>query len=130
SRGIGLGVARELAASGFHIAINGRREQADVAATLAELKSAGGGGDVLYCRADVADRADHERMLPQIQARFGRLDVLVHNAGVAPDVRADVLDATPESFDRLIAINLKGPYFLTQAAAKWMAKQRQADASF
>ena len=69
-------------------------------------------------------------MLNAIRERFGRLDVLVNNAGVAPSVRADVLEATPESFDRLISINLRGPYFLTQAAARWMVEQRQANPQF
>jgi NAD(P)-dependent dehydrogenase (short-subunit alcohol dehydrogenase family) len=128
SRGIGLGVAKELAACGFDIAINGRRDDAEVAPVLDELRATG--VDALYCRGDVADLADHARMLSQIEERFGRLDALVNNAGVAPEVRADVLEATPESFDRLISINLRGPYFLTQAAARWMVRQRQADASF
>jgi len=128
SRGIGLGVARELAASGFDLAINGRREAADVADAVAELKSLG--ADVAYCRGDVAELADHARMLDAIRAHFGRLDVLVNNAGVAPQVRADLLDASSESFDRLIGINLRGPYFLTQAAARWMVEQRKADAGF
>ena len=128
SRGIGLGVARALAAGGFDVAVNGRREGAEVAGVLDGLKAAG--VDALYCRGDVADRADHARMLGQIESKFGRLDVLVNNAGVAPDVRADVLDATPESFDRLISINLRGPYFLTQAAARWMVRQKKADAGF
>src|SRR5579862_2080435 len=69
-------------------------------------------------------------MLEQIRQRFERLDVLVNNAGVAPLVRADLIDATPESFDRLITINLRGPYFLTQAVAKWMIEQKQIDATF
>jgi NAD(P)-dependent dehydrogenase (short-subunit alcohol dehydrogenase family) len=128
SRGIGLGVARALAASGFHVAINGRRPADEVAGVVAELKSAG--VDALYCQADVAELPDHARMLGEIRDRFGRLDVLVNNAGVAPDVRADLLDATSESFDRLIRINLRGPYFLTQAAARWMAEQRKSDAKF
>jgi NAD(P)-dependent dehydrogenase (short-subunit alcohol dehydrogenase family) len=128
SRGIGLGVARELARSGFDLAINGRREPGDVAPVVAELRALG--VDVLYCKTDVAELADHRQMLDAVRNRFGRLDVLVNNAGVAPEVRADILDATPESFDRLMRINLRGPYFLTQAAARWMVEQRKADAKF
>jgi NAD(P)-dependent dehydrogenase (short-subunit alcohol dehydrogenase family) len=128
SRGIGLGVAKALAADGYHVAINGRREPAEVEPVLAELRSAG--VEAMYCRADVADLADHAGMLDQIFERFGRLDVLVNNAGVAPDVRADILEATPQSFDRLISINLRGPYFLTQAAARRMVEQRQKDSKF
>ena len=78
----------------------------------------------MYCQADVADPADRERMISDIRKRFGRLDVLVNNAGVAPSKRADILDADEESFDRLMSINLKGPYFLTQLAARWMTEQR------
>ena len=128
SRGIGLGIATALARSGFDVAINGRREPGDVAGVIDQLKSLG--ADALYCRGDVADLADHARMLGEVRDRFGRLDVLVNNAGVAPDVRADVLDASPDSFDRLIRINLRGPYFLTQSAARWMVEQRKANGSF
>lgn len=128
SRGIGLGISRELALGGFNLAINGRRDDAEVAPVLAELQACG--THAIYCRGDVADLNDHARMLNQIEKKFGRLDVLVNNAGVAPDVRADVLDASPESFDRLISINLRGPYFLTQLAAKWMIRQRQQDPTF
>jgi 3-oxoacyl-[acyl-carrier protein] reductase len=128
SRGIGFGVARALAGSGFDVAINGRREESDIADALAELKSLGAG--VLYCKADVASLPDHAKLLGAVRERFGRLDVLVNNAGVAPEVRADVLEATPESFDRVIGINLRGPYFLTQAAARWMVEQRQKDTGF
>ena len=128
SRGIGFGVAQELARSGFDVVINGRREASDVADAISQLGSLG--AKVLYCRADVSSREDHASMLALIRQTFGRLDVLVNNAGVAPDVRADILEAGDESFDRLIRINLRGPYFLTQAAAKWMVEQRQADPSF
>jgi len=128
TRGIGLGIARQLASDGFNLAVNGRRAEADVSESLTELKKLG--VDVLYCPADVADAAGREQMVEQIRAKFGRLDVLVNNAGVAPDVRADLLDATEESFDRLISINLRGPYFLTQLVARWMVEQRQADKNF
>ncbi|TWT72739.1 3-oxoacyl-[acyl-carrier-protein] reductase FabG [Posidoniimonas polymericola] len=124
SRGIGYGIAQALAARGMSLVINGRRPESDVAEAIHGLSPA----ETLYCQADVANLDDHARMLDAIRDRFGRLDVLVNNAGVAPDVRADLLDASPESFDRLISINLRGPYFLTQAVAKWMIEQRQQDA--
>ncbi|HEY2587878.1 MAG TPA: 3-ketoacyl-ACP reductase [Tepidisphaeraceae bacterium] len=128
SRGIGLGIARALAGSGFDVAINGRREASEVEGVLNELRSAG--VEAIYLQGDIAELDDHARMLDQIRARLGRLDVLVNNAGVAPNVRADILDASPESFDRLMSINLRGPYFLTQAAARWMAEQRKQNAAF
>ncbi len=128
SRGIGFGVALELARSGFDVVINGRRGAQDVAGAIKELESAG--AKVLYVQADIASLADHARLVDETCRVFGRLDVLVNNAGVAPDVRADILDAGPESFDRLISINLKGPYFLTQTAARKMIEQRKADAGF
>jgi 3-oxoacyl-[acyl-carrier protein] reductase len=126
SRGIGLGIAHELAASGFDVAINGVRDVSEVANVLDELNSTG--ATAIYVQADVADLTHHPRMLGEIRRRFGRLDVLINNAGVAAQPRADILEATPESFDRLISINLRGPYFLTQAAARWMVEQRKADA--
>ncbi len=128
SRGIGFGVALKLAESGFDVAINGRRDAAEVADAIKTLEQAG--AKVLYCQADVASREDHEKMLASVKEAFGRLDVLVNNAGVAPNVRADILDAGEESFDRLISINLRGPYFLTQAASKWMIEQQKGDANF
>jgi len=122
SRGIGFGVAKELARSGFDIVINGRREADSVVDAVSTLRSLG--ADVLYCRADVASTDDKARMLKEIDAHFGRLDVLVNNAGVAPEVRADITEASEQSFDRLININLKGPYFLTQAVANWMIRTK------
>lgn len=128
SRGIGFGVAKHLAKSGYDVAINGRRDASDVADAIKELE--GLGAAVLYWQADVASREDHRKMLDAIEKRFGRLDVLVNNAGVAPSVRADVLEATDESFDRLISINLRGPYFLTQAVANWMIRQGKVEKDF
>ncbi len=127
-RGIGRGIAECLATSSFDLAINGVRDAAQVSATVAWLERLG--ASVVYCKGNVADAADRQAILDGVRKKFGRLDVLVNNAGVAPDVRADILDATEESFDRLIGINLKGPYFLTQLAARWMIEQHQADAAF
>ncbi len=124
SRGIGLGIAKALAAAGFDLTINGRRDASDVAPVIADLQSAG--AKVLYLQADVSDRALRGEMITHIEKAYGRLDVLVNNAGVAPDIRADILDAGEESFDRLVSINLKGPYFLTQQVARWMVRQRES----
>jgi len=127
-RGIGLGIAVSLAAEGCDLAICGVREEAAVADALGRLRDLG--AEVLYCQADVGDAAARAAMLDEIRDRFGRLNVLVNNAGVAPNVRADILEATEESFERLIRINLQGPYFLTQAAANWMIHQREQDETF
>jgi NAD(P)-dependent dehydrogenase (short-subunit alcohol dehydrogenase family) len=117
-----------LADSGFDLAVNGVRAEADVASALEALSKRG--VNVIYCQGNVADAAARESIVDCVRQNFGRLDVLVNNAGVAPDVRADILDATEESFDRVVGINLKGPYFLTQLAARWMVDQRKADADF
>ncbi len=127
-RGIGLGIARCLAADGCHIAVCDIHEEDVVAEALDGLRQLG--ADVLYCRADVTDSDARRRMLAEIRDRFGRLNVLVNNAGVAPNVRADILEATEESFERLMRINLQGPYFLTQAVAAWMIDQRRARETF
>ncbi len=127
-RGIGYGVAECLANDGFDIVVNDIHEDTVVAEALERLREKG--TEVLYCRADVSDAGARAEMMAVVKDRFGRLDVLVNNAGVAPKVRADILEATEESFERLIHINLQGPYFLTQAAANWMIEQKQADAAF
>jgi len=128
SRGIGLGIAAALAERGIDLAINGVREVAQVEDVLQSLRDRG--AEAFYCRGDVSVAADRQAIVDRVRSRFGRLDVLVNNAGVAPSARADVLEATEESFDRVVGINLKGPYFLTQLVARWMIEERQADPSF
>jgi NAD(P)-dependent dehydrogenase (short-subunit alcohol dehydrogenase family) len=128
SRGIGLGIAEALAESGFDLAINGVRDARAVEHVVDSL--ARRGAEVIYCRGDVVVAADRQAIVDAVRSRFGRLNVLVNNAGVAPTVRADILDASEESFDRVVGINLKGPYFLTQLVARWMVEQRAADAKF
>ena len=127
-RGIGLGIAKCLAADGGDIVVCDIHPQEKIQPALDEL--AGLGADVLYCLADVSDPDARARMLDQTKERFGRLNVLVNNAGVAPKVRADILEATEESYEWVMKINLQGPYFLTQAAANWMIEQRRGDEAF
>ena len=128
SRGIGRGIALELAKSGYDLVLNylnsvaaARRTAADC---LAAAQSAAASIRAEVCQADIADSAERRKLIQFTEERLGRLDLLVNNAGVAPQVRADILEAGEESFDRLIATNVKGPYFLTQLAAKWMIEQR------
>jgi 3-oxoacyl-[acyl-carrier protein] reductase len=123
SRGIGRGIALELARGGCRVAINYAANAEAAAEALALVRAAGGDGFVV--QGDVAVAADRERLVAETVARFGRIDLLVNNAGVAPRVRADLLDAGEESFDRLFAINLKGPFFLSQSVAKEMLQQER-----
>jgi NAD(P)-dependent dehydrogenase (short-subunit alcohol dehydrogenase family) len=128
SRGIGLGIATVVAENGFDLAINGVRPEPEVQDALTSLQRLG--AQVSYCRGDVASAEDRQQIIKCVREQLGRLDVLVNNAGVPASPRADILDASEESFDRVIGINLKGPYFLTQLAARWMIEQKQADTTF
>lgn len=131
SRGIGKGIAFELARVGYDVVINYASNQAAAAAACAAAKAVASRADtrIEICQGDVALAADRQALLDFTREKFGRLDLLVNNAGVAPEQRADLLAATEASFDRLININLKGPYFLSQLAARWMIelKSRLAD---
>jgi len=128
SRGIGFGIAKHLAQNGFDLAVNGVREEKAVADALQELRNAG--TDVLYCQGDVSLTGDRKKIVEQVKKHFGKLHVLVNNAGVAPKERKDILETSEESFDRLIATNLKSTYFLSQQVANWMIEQKKADTSF
>lgn len=128
SRGIGLGIAEALAAEGWDLAINGQRPEADVADVLTTLR--GHDVDVAYCPGDVGTAAGREQIIERVRAHFGRLHVLVNNAGITSPGRRDILEATDEAFDRVMAVNLKGALFLAQLAARWMIDQRCADPQF
>jgi 3-oxoacyl-[acyl-carrier protein] reductase len=123
-RGIGRGIAIELAKQGHQIVINYAGNSAAADECLALVREAGGDG--ITVKADVSNAEDRERLVQETLTKYGRIDLLVNNAGVAPNVRADILEAGEESFDRLIGINLKGPYFLTQRVANQMISQVQA----
>ncbi len=88
------------------------------------------GNDVIYCQGNIASSSDRKNILQQVKDHYGRLHVLVNNAGIAPKERKDILDATEESFDDVVSTNLKGTYFLTQKAANWMIEQKKSDDAF
>ncbi len=128
-QGIGRGIALQLAADGYLVVIN------DVVADPAKTDSGAyevkatiesGGGRAHVIRADIADAAGRAGMIEEIAERFGRLDLLVNNAGVAPRERKDILEAGEESYDRVMGINLRAPYFLTQLAARRMIEWKRA----
>lgn len=128
TRGIGLGIAECLAEEGYDLALCGRRDAEMVEDVVEDLGERG--VEVLYLSADIGHASAREQLVEGVRAHYGRLHVLVNNAGVAPRERNDLLEATEESFDRVLGINLKGPYFLTQEVANWMVEQQEDDASF
>ncbi|MDT8297485.1 MAG: 3-ketoacyl-ACP reductase [Spirochaetaceae bacterium] len=123
SRGIGLGVCESLASEGYDLFLCGRRSADQVVDILVHLKDLG--AEVGYAAADISSSEDRSNLIDGVYGRFGRLDVLVNNAGMAPRKRADILDASEEIYDEVMNVNLKGPYFLTQAVARRMAESRR-----
>lgn len=128
TRGIGYGIAQCLAQEGFDLAVCGVREEKAVSDVLDELRSLG--ADVHYSQADVSASQDRGKMIDQIRRRWGHLNILVNNAGIAPRERKDILEASEQSFEEVIRTNLQGPYFLTQAAANWMIEQKTMHSDF
>jgi 3-oxoacyl-[acyl-carrier protein] reductase len=125
SRGIGFGIAEQLAQNDFNLAINGIRSSNEVEDAIKKLNDFG--NEVIYCQGNIAESRDRENILQQVTEYYGRLHVLVNNAGVAPKERKDILDTTEESFDDVVSTNLKGTYFLMQKAANWMIEQKKKD---
>lgn len=115
SRGIGRAIAIEL--SKTHALVATYRGNASAAKSLAEET----GADVI--QSDISSAGDRRALVEHLKTRYGRLDLLVNNAGIAPRERRDILEAGEASFDELIATNLKGPHFLTQQIARWMVEQ-------
>ena len=128
SRGIGLGIAIELAKARFNLVINGVRKQEAVQPILEGLKAFG--VKVVYAQGDVSKKEDRANILQKVVSEFGKLNVLVNNAGIAPKERKDILEASEESFEYVLDINLKGPYFLTQLLANQMVEQKKEDFDF
>ena len=123
TRGIGLGIARALASEGWNLALCGVRPESSVREVLKELR--GPGVDVLYCAADLAQAGERTRLVEAVVRRYGGLDALVNNAGRAPRVRADILEASEESFEEVLRTNLQAPYFLTQQVARLMFERKR-----
>jgi NAD(P)-dependent dehydrogenase (short-subunit alcohol dehydrogenase family) len=127
TRGIGMGISKALAAEGWNLSVCGMRNESEVT-SLKELSEFG--VRILYVQADIGIEKDRIRLINRIKDFFGRLDLLVNNAGVAPLNRTDILETEIESYDRVMNINLKGPWFLTQTAANWMIEQKKSEPSF
>lgn len=123
ARGIGFGIAANLADEGFNIVIADILEKDSATENIGILESKG--IEVLYCQCDISCSESRSNMLAAIKEKFGGLNVLVNNAGVAPSVRADLLEASEESYERVMKINLQGPYFLTQSVANMMIDEKQ-----
>jgi len=130
SRGIGKAIAVELASLGYDLIVNhfdftaeGKPDESNAVQTQKQIGDLGAKCEVL--RGDVSSADDRRSLLALAKSKFGRCNMLVNNAGVAPLKRLDILEATEESFDRVLGINLKGPYFLTQLVVNWMVEQRK-----
>lgn len=128
TRGIGYGIARALAGDGWDLLLSGVRSASEVERVLADLQTLT--RRVYYVAGDISQPDGRTAILAGVRTHFGSLNALVNNAGRAPRVRADLLDATEESFAEVLATNLQGPYFLTQAIARDMLERRRADTEF
>ena len=123
-RGIGAAIAVALATAGFDVAIASGEREDEAGDTLARVRAAG--ARILYCEYDISRIEQHRGLLERIRRDLGDLYCLVNNAGVTSLRRGDLLDLTPESFDRTLGINLRGTYFLTQAIAKDMLERSES----
>jgi 3-oxoacyl-[acyl-carrier protein] reductase len=128
-RGIGLAIAEALAAKGFDLCITGTTSPDDDADRLCSDLARRHGGRAIYVAGDIGDLASHSPLIERTVAELGRIDCLVNNAGIGAVVRGDVLDLAPENFDRVIAVNLRGTIFLTQAVVRWMLAHPADDQS-
>jgi 3-oxoacyl-[acyl-carrier protein] reductase len=128
TRGIGLGIARELARGGWDLLLTGLRRADAVAAIIDDLLALG--GRVAYVAADISQPGGRTAIVETARALHGAMHALVNNAGMAPRVRADIMEATEDSFEELIRTNLQGPYFLTQSIARDMLDRARGDAAF
>lgn len=125
-RGIGRAIAYAFAEKGHDVIVNDVAEDEAARETLGGIKARG--ARARFLKADIGEVSGHEALVDEAFAAFDGIDVLVNNAGISVTRRGDMLDATPESFDRLIAVNLRGPFFLTQAVARRWLREAPAPA--
>ena len=124
TRGIGKGIATKLAAEGWDLVLNHVSPPSEaVAQTVQGLEKLG--CKLIPVQADISTATGRSSLVEATQAMFGRCDLLVNNAGIAPKIRSDLLETTEESYAHVMDINLKGPFFLTQLVAKWMIEQTE-----
>ncbi|MBQ2684027.1 MAG: SDR family NAD(P)-dependent oxidoreductase [Thermoguttaceae bacterium] len=128
-RGIGRGIVESLAADGWNVVLCGRSDPSRYADFVESIRQKYL-TSVTFLSHDISDVEGHDAFLREVYRQVGRLDALVNNAGVAPLVRADILEASVESFDRVLGINLRGPYFLTQKVAQQFLRDKEADSAF
>jgi NAD(P)-dependent dehydrogenase (short-subunit alcohol dehydrogenase family) len=128
SRGIGFGIAVALAQHGYNLAINGVRSEDLLQGQLNILRNHN--IDVIYCQGNIGNKEERSKMVAKTIDHFGKIDLLVNNAGVAPAVRKDILELDEENYDRLLDINLKGTFFLTQLVANQMVKDKESNPSY
>jgi NAD(P)-dependent dehydrogenase (short-subunit alcohol dehydrogenase family) len=128
TRGIGLGIALALARDGWDLLLSGQRKLDEVSTVLRELEKLGVNVD--YVAGNIAESADRAAITDRARTRYGTVNALVNNAGRAPRVRADIIDATQDSFEEVLRTNLQGPYFLTQAIARDMLGRVGTDPAF
>lgn len=121
SRGIGRAIAEALGSAGFNLVINYNANAAAADESAAAVKAAG--GQAITVQADIGSTEDRQKLVDAAVAQFGSIELLVNNAGVAPKVRADLLETPEDSFDDVLGTNLKGPFYLTQLVAKRMIEQ-------
>lgn len=121
TQGVGAGVARAAAREGADVAVTGRRPEVGEACVADLREHLAEGRGATYVPADVADVASAQASVAAVVARFGRVDCLVNAAGLTS--RGTLLDTTPELFDAHVAVNLRGPFFLMQAAVADMVRR-------
>ncbi|MFC2084724.1 3-ketoacyl-ACP reductase [Bacteroidota bacterium] len=130
SRGIGRGIALELTKNGIRIAgVGVKYDPGNQETGLFEVKNRikDMGGEFLSIQSDISVLENHEKIISEVLSEFGRIDFLVNNAGVSPDLRRDILETTPESFDKVLSVNIRGTFFLTQKVANYLMHVRKKD---